>query len=219
MSAKKWIIATGVVVVVVAAFAAFSLYYNEKINDSLAAALVSVGAGATGKSVSISGSRLNLFTGEGEVENITVPYSSKDGAEKMVELGGLYFEISPLSLFSGPVRIKTLTAKKVLLDVSVRSNGTNLATLVAAASAYAAKNNTDFSKVRLIFEHIELSQGVMKASFSVPGRTFQKKIKFPEIKMAAIGANENGISPASFAKKVIQIIANSAAKVAMQTKS
>ncbi|MBL4907813.1 MAG: hypothetical protein JKX94_10210 [Sneathiella sp.] len=216
MSAKKMMIASGVVLLIAVSVTAASIYMNDKVNNNLAAALKSVGSGATGKLVSAGGSHINVFTGEGSIQNLTVPNSAGEAAGNIFELEDVSFKVSPVSLFFGTVTVENLTVGKFTMDMKINGTKTSLASIVAAAGAYAAKGGGNFSDVRLIVEKFQIGKGTIKTTLTIPGRTIKKNFVFPPLKMAAIGANEGGIAPAVFAKQIITEVGSRAIKIAIQ---
>ncbi len=217
MAAKKLLVTAGVAVLIAAGVVAASLYFDKKINENLATALVSVGSGSTGAKVSIGKSSISPLTGEGEIESFTIPNPS-GGGNSIVEFGDVRFTVSPFSLLYGPVKIEDLTVGKFNLDIRVQNGRTNMAVIIGAAAAYAGKGSTEFSKTRLIVEHLEITTGKMNVSISVPGRTFRKSAELPITKMGALGNNEKGLSPAALAKLLIQQIGSRAITMALKTR-
>lgn len=205
MMAKKWIIAISIALGITVGAGAFIVYLAEKAPENLRAALVTIGSKATGLKVTIVEGDIGVFSGKGKIKEIkfTNPNGSNNGNN--IVLKDVQFEVDPLSLWMGPIKIKALKIGKSLVAFDVSASQSSIKTLVYFANKYAREKNPEYSDNLIILDQMELVSSALKISIDLKGRRYVRSATLAPIKMAGIGVNKGGLTPARITEMALQI--------------
>jgi len=206
MDLKKWFLVSIVIMGLFAGAYASLWYLNNKVDTDLKSAITTIGKGVTGRNVLIGKSELSLFTGKGSISEVKIPKAGKEGKENTIALNDIVFEIDPISLWFGPIRIKSLNIRNTAFDISVSSQLMEMADLVRIATYYTTSGENEYSDTRIILDRFEMAGGPLQISFAYKGRGFSRTVSIPAVKLGAIGASEGGVIPAEIARSVLKQI-------------
>ncbi|GEM_PF-5077401 len=174
MGSKKWVFAMGAAGLITAGLVAGGYYLNASFQESFAKAVKDLGAGATGRTVTVGDVDLNLFKGTGSFSDLRVSSGSKD--PDILILDSFAVEFSPWSLLSNEIKVEALTVGKVTVNAVFTVATLNLFAVTAAAAAYAGKPNAEYGETKITLNTLEVKPGVLNITFNIPGRKMHKSL-------------------------------------------
>ncbi len=210
MGSKKWVFTAGAVGLIAAGLAVGGYFVNASFEKSFAKAVKVLGAGATGRAVTVGDIDLNVFTGTGSFSNFKVTSGSKD--PDIFILDSVAIKFSPWSLLFNDIKVEALTVGKIAVNATITGSSMNLLVVAAAANAFARKPTVDYGETKITLDTLEVEPGAINVTFKIPGRSIHKSLPLPGYK--SVMARQPASNPVKLVTGFVTEFADRAARIA-----
>ena len=169
--------------------------------------------------VKVSGVRLSLLSGSGQIKGLVVGNPAGFKAPQAISVGSATLALKPSSLFSDKIVIRKIEvlAPEITLEVSLKGNNLNrILANVNEASGGGATNATAPPQETSAGKKLEVDDFLIKdarVSVAVTELGGQpKSVTIPEIHLTNLGTGPEGITGAELLKRILPVIEKEALK-------
>ncbi|TAL03770.1 MAG: hypothetical protein EPO08_03225 [Rhodospirillaceae bacterium] len=203
------------VIILIAAGAFWYLFSN--LDSLIKAGIEKYGSAATQASVTVSGVKLSLSSGEGSITGLNVGNPKGFTTPNALALGAITVQLDTGSITgNGPIVVKEIVISQPQVTYEVGGGGSNLQTIQKNTKDFAgaggSTSNSSGSTRKEIIENLYVRDGQIGVSASaLGGKTIT--VPLPTIHLTNIGKGNGGATPAEIADQVLGAISSEAAKV------
>jgi hypothetical protein len=206
---KKWLIRIGlaVVVLLIVVVVALGLFLDKAVKKGVE----TIGPELTKVSIKLDSVGLSVLSGSGSIRGLEVGNPEGYSAPTAMKLGSASLAVSPGSLLSDKIVIKSIRVDAPELNIEgspTKNNLTKILENVEAATGSsggggAAKPAQGESKPAKKLQVDEFVLKGAKVNYTVPGIKTTVPIVLPDITLTGLGAGPEGITPAELTKLVM----------------
>lgn len=209
MKLTSILVQSGLFVAIVAA-AIVGVREVQKHTDFMGqTAITTVGSAATGEAVTLEEFSVNIFTGRGKINGLSVPNSGIGSSPTSFVVEKAEVKIVPWSVLWGPLHIRSIDITNPAIDLETSATSSNLAIILAAAAAYAVtEDKSDGKDKKLRVDNLTITGA--KLSGKIYPLSTKVSMTLPDIKMNNMGTNGDGMSQADFVQAVLTQVVNQA---------
>jgi len=211
-------IAVGALVVIVAIGVVFVL---GQLGRLIEGAVEEHGPGMTGTSVELGGASVSLFSGEGELKNLSIGNPKGYSDDEAFDLGRIKIVIDPKSLTSNVIRIRSLVVDGPKLLAEFNPAGRNnlraiLDNVKAAAGgsggAAPSKGSGGGAQKKIIIDEFRFENAEARAL--APAFKLDKTLKVPPVVLKNLGAKQGGAAASDIANQILRPIVDATVQAA-----
>lgn len=199
------------VLVLVAVIAGILYVILTSLDSIVAAAIEKYGSQATQTPVRVSAVSIDLTSGEGSINELTVGNPSGFSAPNIFTLGGISTRIELKSVTEDPVVIDEIMVKSPHVVYEINQSGkSNLDALKEnlAKSSRAPEPSADSGKGEgpgLVIRKLVIESGEIDADVAaLPGKDLSAKV--PRIELTNVGEKEGGATASEVAEQVLSAL-------------
>ncbi len=187
MNLKKWAV-VGLIALAISSGAGVYLFLKSKVSsfETVVQKQLQI---ATGRNVGLENVSFDFKTTTGSIEKLTI-YDSVGADKPLFTFSDVKVDLAPNTVFMGVVRIKSITASAI--EVNISGNGSRVLDLAKSAANASKKLSTLSEKPLVIVESVSFPAGVVTVGGSMFGMSINKKFNFAPLKLAALGESTGG---------------------------
>ena len=191
------------------------------------------GSEITGTKVDLQGFELNLTTGEGKIQKITVGNPAQYKKPNLFSLEEIYVKVNMKSLASNAIVINEIRVDKPVVTYEMLSltqnnisevlqNVKNNTTKTETAAKEEVKSGKAEESKKVIINKISINGVTLEADITVPAvpgkepQTLEKNVVLPNLIIRDIGKGNGGDSVVAAISKVLEKILNEASKAVVK---
>ena len=221
---KRWLYIGGGVILGILILVAIGLYFLLSSLDSIVkAAVEKFGSDMTQATVRLNDVEIELTSGKGALQGLTVGNPPGFKSERALSLGEIGLQLDVGSVTKDPVVIKEISISAPEVTYEFGLKGSNLDALKQNVDAYGAQGKskatekkTDEAGKKLVIEHLYIRNGRVNVSATeLQGKTASTSL--PDIHLTGIGKKTGGATAAEVAEEVLAAISREAARAAAST--
>jgi hypothetical protein len=212
---KRWLYAAGILVVLVV----IGVYFFLSSLDSIVkAAIEKIGSSVTQAEVRVKAVKIELTSGRGALNGLTVGNPSGFKTERALSLGEISVQVDVGSVTKDPIVIKEIVVAAPEVTYEIGGQGSNLDALRRNVDAYAGASKGRAQKAegggegkKLIIENLYVRNGKVNVSASALGGK-ALGASLPDIHLTSIGKQSGGATAGEVAQQVFGAIGQGATK-------
>ena len=186
---KKLIVGAVIVLVVVGA-----VFLVSNLNGIVKAAIESVGAKATGASVTVRDVALSATSGEGKLAGFHVGNPAGFETTSSFDMGELRLAIDPATIRADVIRIKEIAIDGAAITCEQKGlKDNNLRTLLRNIEAFAGSGGGKDSQTKVIIDKFSFTNGTVAVKAPGLGET---TLPVPAVELTGIGQKSSGVTMA-----------------------
>jgi hypothetical protein len=220
MKTKLVRIVMGVMVLLLLGLVALGFFLGDAIKHGVEA----FGPKLAKVDIKLESVRVSLFSGAGSIRGLVVGNPPEFKTPEAIRVGGASLEISPASLLSGKVVIKSIQVHSPLITFEGGLAGSNLGKIIAnlneiSADGSAGKAPPVQSAPPKPGKKLEVDDFLItgaRLNLSVAGLMGGKSVPvlLPDIHLTALGTGPEGITGVELTKRVVSALEQASAKAA-----
>ena len=205
---KPVIVVAAVAVVVIVAAA---IFLTSNLGAFLAAAIEKAGSEATGSPVEVTGAKLSLRQGRGEVAGLSVGNPVGFSGEDVFDLEDIVLDLDLASLKSEPIVIDEIRVDGPRVRAEfLRDGSLNLDVLRHRLQDSAPREPAGAAPAKLRIARLHFADGEIAVDASALGLE-PRTVKLPAFDLANLGGAE-GATPDALAREILGAVAKQAAR-------
>jgi len=221
---KRWLYIGGGAVLGILILVAIGLYFLLSSLDSIVkSAVEKYGSEMTQATVRLNDVEIELTSGKGALQGLTVGNPPGFKSERALSLGEIGLQLDVGSVTKDTVVIKEISIAAPEVTYEFGLKGSNLDALKQNVDAYGAKDKSkpaekkpDEEGKKMVIEHLYIRNGkVIVSATELQGKTASASL--PEIHLTDIGKKTGGATAAEVAEQVLAAISREAARAAAKT--
>lgn len=177
------------------------------------------GPGLTGTDVDLGGASVSIFSGEGELRNLSIGNPEGYSDDDAFDLGRIRIAVDPKSVASDVVHIRSIVVDgpKLLaeFDPAGRNNLDKILDHVKAAARSGGKSAGGSSSgggKRMIIDEFRVENAEARAL--APSLNVDKTLKLPPIVLKNLGAKQGGAAASDIASQVLRPVVDATVQAA-----
>jgi hypothetical protein len=193
------------VLVLLVAFIGVVFYVLSSLDSIVATAIEKVGSQVTGTSVQVSSVNIDLKSGEGAINQLSIANPDGFSSANIFTLGGIGTKIDLSSIGKDPIIIDAINVQSPQVVYEINKSGkSNVAVLqdniAQSSSSKTGKSESDAgSGPGLVIRRLVIDNGQIDARVAaLPNKDLSTKL--PRIELTDVGADKGGASPAQVAE-------------------
>lgn len=205
---KKLILIGGVLATIALIAAVFGFIFLGSI---VKAGVESVGPMVTKVPVKLGGATLSVFSGSGKLNNFELGNPEGFKAANAMKVGSVAVAISPGSIFSDKVVVRSINVQAPEITYEQALNGNNLSKILANVQSVAGGTGTNQpaqpagSGKKLQVDEFVVSGGrITVAATALGGKG--ATLPLPEVRLSQLGQGAEGITPAELIEKALAAV-------------
>ncbi len=221
---KKWLVALGALVILLAAGVVILLF---SLNSIVEKAVNTEGPKITDTAVHLDKADISLFSGQGIFSGFTVGNPEGFGGGHAASVGSILVDIDTSTLLNDTIVVRKVDVDRPELVYELARDTSNFDVLLqnirryadggekkAAASSGTGGAQKEEAKKKVIIDELVIRNA--RAALSVPALKFSVAVPLPEIRMKNIGRESSGITYAQTAALVMTEVSRTLAQTARE---
>ena len=221
---KRWIyIGVGVLAVVLIVVAIGVYYLLSSLDSIVKSAVEKYGSEMTQVTVQLSDVKIELTSGKGALQGLTVGNPSGFKGERALRLGEIALQLDVTTVTKDPVVINEISITEPEVNYEFGVKGSNLDVLKRNVDAYTAQGKdktkaeaTEEEGKKLVIENLYIRNGKVNVS-ATELEAKSASAPLPEIHLTDIGKKSGGATAGEVAEQVLGAIGKGAAGAAAKT--